>query len=677
MVNGINNTSFHAVAKKFPLAPLSLTLADCRVGGIALVMMCCVPMALAAETDQTLDTQPLVKQLKVNRGDTLMTLASTVLPSGLSIQQATVALYQANPSAFYGSIHRMKHGVVLDVPSAKQMAALSKLEAMAVLRSTPSEKLMRPSVEPTRQAAVSVPVVKTLMVEAGSLNDAESLFDHDGFDWDVFFELGRISDNDDNLSLESLDSAALGAALPALAAEPVTPTEDELREVRELIGELQTLLSELDVSVADKITRLDAIDRRLVDLETSLGENNSSQMVQQTQQASRLAEQLRTTAAEKMAMEEPAVTVEMSVVGKPTYKVITDAMEPGGMAEASLPTDSAVMTDAEPSDSAVMTDAEPSDSALMTDAEPSDSALMTDAEPENLTDIQTPDQAVDEISKSSAEIAIDEASSDAAVSDEVAVDAEPSALRLLLRRALLVGPPVLLLGVVGPLVYRRWSKRRARQVSKSARPRYTAARAYQNAERFQSQARAEMFDELDESEFENSLINDDDGFNDSQTVVGSEHDSDAMGSGDLLHDLSDYEDDVGELRNTADATAEAGDLTVTMDWEDQAVDESSEIDLNLFGEEDDASMRMDITEAIHQESDVDHHYLDGSQGVDDDLVRAMELKLVLARAYIDNGFAVEARALLEEVIEYGNDHQREQAATMIQELGKGFSQHAS
>jgi pilus assembly protein FimV len=65
----------------------------------------------------------------VKRGDTLAAIASRNKPAAVSLEQAIVAIYRANPNAFMGNINRLKSGVALAIPDETTMAGVSSSEA--------------------------------------------------------------------------------------------------------------------------------------------------------------------------------------------------------------------------------------------------------------------------------------------------------------------------------------------------------------------------------------------------------------------------------------------------------------------------------------------------------------------------------------------------------------------
>ncbi|MGD2081388.1 MAG: FimV/HubP family polar landmark protein [Chromatiales bacterium] len=70
------------------------------------------------------------------RNDTAWAIASQVRPgSSVSVEQTMMALLRANPDAFIdGNVNRLRRGVTLNVPSAAEVAAMTRDEAQAAFR---------------------------------------------------------------------------------------------------------------------------------------------------------------------------------------------------------------------------------------------------------------------------------------------------------------------------------------------------------------------------------------------------------------------------------------------------------------------------------------------------------------------------------------------------------------
>ena len=63
------------------------------------------------------------------RGDTLAGVASRYKVAGVTVEQAIVSIYRANPNAFIGNVNRMKAGAPLSIPDQAAMAAITVAEA--------------------------------------------------------------------------------------------------------------------------------------------------------------------------------------------------------------------------------------------------------------------------------------------------------------------------------------------------------------------------------------------------------------------------------------------------------------------------------------------------------------------------------------------------------------------
>lgn len=70
----------------------------------------------------------------VRRGDTLGNIARGSKPEGVSLDQAMIAIYRANPSAFIGNINLLREGAKLAIPDRSAMAAIDGAEATREVR---------------------------------------------------------------------------------------------------------------------------------------------------------------------------------------------------------------------------------------------------------------------------------------------------------------------------------------------------------------------------------------------------------------------------------------------------------------------------------------------------------------------------------------------------------------
>jgi pilus assembly protein FimV len=72
--------------------------------------------------------------IEVRRGDTLGNITRGVLPEGVSLDQAMVAIYRANPAAFIGNLNLVREGARLSIPDAGAMGAIDSGEARRIVR---------------------------------------------------------------------------------------------------------------------------------------------------------------------------------------------------------------------------------------------------------------------------------------------------------------------------------------------------------------------------------------------------------------------------------------------------------------------------------------------------------------------------------------------------------------
>jgi pilus assembly protein FimV len=70
----------------------------------------------------------------IHRGETLTSIAKSVRPDGVTLNQMMVAIYQANPEVFTHNINRMKAGYILRMPTASDAQAVSVTDANSEVR---------------------------------------------------------------------------------------------------------------------------------------------------------------------------------------------------------------------------------------------------------------------------------------------------------------------------------------------------------------------------------------------------------------------------------------------------------------------------------------------------------------------------------------------------------------
>ncbi|MCM5569548.1 pilus assembly protein FimV [Burkholderiaceae bacterium FT117] len=70
----------------------------------------------------------------VERGENLTAIASRVKPADVTVEQAIIAIYNANPRAFFGTVHQMYAGRTLQIPGADAMRAVDHVAARRQIR---------------------------------------------------------------------------------------------------------------------------------------------------------------------------------------------------------------------------------------------------------------------------------------------------------------------------------------------------------------------------------------------------------------------------------------------------------------------------------------------------------------------------------------------------------------
>jgi len=77
--------------------------------------------------------------VRVQTGDTLSKIAAQVKPVDVSVEQAVMAIYRANPRAFFGTVHQLLAGAELKIPDVAQMKAIDAVEARREIRAQAAE----------------------------------------------------------------------------------------------------------------------------------------------------------------------------------------------------------------------------------------------------------------------------------------------------------------------------------------------------------------------------------------------------------------------------------------------------------------------------------------------------------------------------------------------------------
>lgn len=206
---------------------------------------------------------PSASQVDVRRGDTLSAVAGRVKPADVNLDQAMMAIYKANPTAFAGNINLLKSGASLSIPDASSMAALSADEARTQVRMQTADFSRY-----RQQLAGAAPTVAS--GESGSAASGSVT--------------GRVqegkapSQGADRLRLSKPEAPASGsggtaavgrASAQSSAAEQAVARDAALRES-------QSRIDALERSVDDLKKLLELRNRAMADLQTQLDETRSA-----------------------------------------------------------------------------------------------------------------------------------------------------------------------------------------------------------------------------------------------------------------------------------------------------------------------------------------------------------------------------------------------------------------
>jgi len=111
-----------------PAAPSSTApAASSPASGVSPTTAAARPASTATQPAPAASGAPA--EVTTRTGDTLAGIAARVKPADVSLEQAIIAIYDANRSAFFGSVHQMLAGKQLGIPGHDTMAAVDAAAA--------------------------------------------------------------------------------------------------------------------------------------------------------------------------------------------------------------------------------------------------------------------------------------------------------------------------------------------------------------------------------------------------------------------------------------------------------------------------------------------------------------------------------------------------------------------
>lgn len=192
--------------------------------------------------------------VRVEAGDTASSIAARFKPADVTLEQAVMALYQANPDAFFGSVHQLFSGKSLSIPTDEAIRAVDPVEARREIRTQVA------AFDAWRaRLAASVPTVDAVAAgqsAAGAVSAPAQ-------------ESVAAADTGDRLELSRPDATGSGAvtATGEAAASDAAASEESRLAQEAALQEQQERVALLERNVADLQQLLQLKNRQLAELQ--------------------------------------------------------------------------------------------------------------------------------------------------------------------------------------------------------------------------------------------------------------------------------------------------------------------------------------------------------------------------------------------------------------------------
>ncbi len=199
------------------------------------------------------------KTVKAFRGSSLWLLAERSR-RGVSVQQAMLAIYEANPDAFLdGKMSLLKEGAVLRIPSSEQMRKTSRAEAESQVLANVTGKAST-TVAPRQVLAENV---------AKTSNNTDVVKDQ--------LKLAGVLDDDAKGDGQQISASGSAISLKnkiAQAAEEIDATRSKNNELRSRVQDLQSRLADMKKLIELKDDQLASLQANIGSQQQ--GNNNTS-----------------------------------------------------------------------------------------------------------------------------------------------------------------------------------------------------------------------------------------------------------------------------------------------------------------------------------------------------------------------------------------------------------------
>ncbi len=189
----------------------------------------------------------------VQRSETLWSIASAVRPDvGVSVQQAMLALVDANPDAFIaGNVNALKEGQVLRIPGREEMTARTQREALAEVK----RQYARWQQQRLEGTAGLAPAGDTRQAGSGQAGAAGSTVDEDA-------RLELVSPGRGEQGAGAGGDDALRESL-MLAEEELDSAKAENAEIKSRLAETEAMLEDFERLLQLKNENIAELQRRL------------------------------------------------------------------------------------------------------------------------------------------------------------------------------------------------------------------------------------------------------------------------------------------------------------------------------------------------------------------------------------------------------------------------------
>ncbi|MGB7305803.1 MAG: FimV/HubP family polar landmark protein [Burkholderiaceae bacterium] len=202
----------------------------------------------------------------VVRGDTLGDIARRLQPGSATLEQAIVAIYRANPDAFFGSVHQLRAGTRLNIPSSAQMASLSAADVRAEMQA--SNKTWR-----DYRARLAEATRATTKITAESSGSSQASGTISAAPTDT----SPATDDGDQLKLSRDTASSQVAGGSTAAVENSIARDSALQEAQSRVTELERNVKDLQRLLELKNKQLSDLSDQVSSLETSKVEASAAQ----------------------------------------------------------------------------------------------------------------------------------------------------------------------------------------------------------------------------------------------------------------------------------------------------------------------------------------------------------------------------------------------------------------